>query len=166
MLEKEIEGINKESSIKGILRLGRMKHKANNPDSLGKLIQKFTFPALATLAVGGIAKETIIDPMITKYQTMKSFGMLKEKTPQLKGVSDTQLKDYFNVVKTFSPKAASDPLVAGALVNKMVQFGGIDHKLVQDIANIQSGMSPRAGVTETAIAAAAKALGSIGGSGI
>ena len=32
-----------------------------------------------------------------------------------------------------------DPLVAGALVNKIKQFGGVDHKLVQDLASIQKG---------------------------
>ena len=60
-----------------------------------------------------------------------------KKIPQLSEYPEDEVKDFYSVVKTFSPKAASNPLVAGALLNKMLQFGGVDHKLVQDIANIE-----------------------------
>jgi hypothetical protein len=67
----------------------------------------------------------------------ESLKMLKEKTPQLKQYDDDQIKDYFEVVRTFSPKSSSNPLVAGSLVNKMLEYGGVDHKLIQDISNIK-----------------------------
>jgi hypothetical protein len=52
-----------------------------------------------------------------------------------------KIRDYFNIVRTYSPNAATNPLVAGALVNKINEFGGIDHKLVIDMINLQSGKS-------------------------
>lgn len=73
-------------------------------------------------------------------QTIKSktaYDTMLKKLPQLNDYPQDEVRDFYSVVKTFSPKAASNPLVAGALVNKMLQFGGVDHKLVQDIANIE-----------------------------
>ena len=52
------------------------------------------------------------------------------------------------------------PLVAGALVNKMHQFGGVDHKLVQDLAHIQSSASKDSTVG-TAVTSLAKNIASI-----
>ena len=66
-----------------------------------------------------------------------AYDTMLQKLPQLNEYPENEVKDFYSVVKTFSPKAASNPLVAGALVNKMLQFGGVDHKLVQDIANIE-----------------------------
>ena len=66
-----------------------------------------------------------------------AYDTMLQKLPQLNEHPENEVKDFYSVVKTFSPKAASNPLVAGALVNKMLQFGGVDHKLVQDIANIE-----------------------------
>jgi hypothetical protein len=82
----------------------------------------------------------LLAPISEKMKTTSSFNLLMDKNPVLEGKDPQQIKDYFNVIETFSPKAASNPLVAGALVNKMMEFGGIDHKLVQDLASIQSGL--------------------------
>ena len=79
--------------------------------------------------LAGKAKE-VVDSQ-TAYNTMM------KKIPQLTEYPENEVKDFYGVVKTFSPRAASNPLVAGALVNKMLQFGGVDHKLVQDIANLE-----------------------------
>ena len=70
-------------------------------------------------------------------QARTAYDTMMTKMPDLKEYPENEVKDFYSVVKTFSPKAASNPLVAGALVNKMLQFGGVDHKLVQDIANIE-----------------------------
>ena len=67
-----------------------------------------------------------------------SMKTMINKVPALKEADVETVKDYFDVVRTFSPRSASNPLVAGALVNKMIQFGGVDHKLVQDIASMEA----------------------------
>ena len=81
-----------------------------------------------------------------------------EKTPSLKEYPEERIRDFYEVVKTFSPKAASNPLVAGALVNKMVQFGGVDHKLVQDLANIEG---PHKSILDDMAIATVKSLSGI-----
>lgn len=86
-------------------------------------------------AVGG---KELYDTVAQKAKIKSSFERLKEKQPLLKQYPDKTLKDHFDVVKTFSPRAASNPLVASALVHKMLEYGGVDHKLVQDIAAIEA----------------------------
>lgn len=119
------------------------------------------FNALKVIAIGGAAgvagKELAIDPFLDKRKINKSFEAMSSKVPQLQGKDPEQVKDYFNVVRTFSPKAASNPLVAGALVNKMMEFGGVDHKLVQDIAAIQAGVSSP-GIARTGLEGAVKTI--------
>jgi hypothetical protein len=90
---------------------------------------------LGTIAVGvGSQLAEKINRMI---QQSSAYSDMMKKVPILTEYPEEDVKDYYNVVKTFSPKAASNPLVAGALVNKMIQFGGVDHKLVQDLASLE-----------------------------
>jgi len=133
--------------------------------SLGKkipptkaIVNKFLVP-LALIGTGVAAtKEIIIDPLIESNKINRSFAAMTEKVPQLAEQDQNQIKDYFNVIKTFSPKSASNPLVAGALVNKMMQFGGVDHKLVQDLSAIQAGL-PAPRTAPTVVESVAKAVG-------
>jgi len=113
---------------------------------------------VAGLAAAGIAgKEIIYNPIAEKVRTNNAFNTMSLKVPQLQGKDKKEIKEYFNVVKTFSPTAASNPLVAGALVNKMMEFGGVDHKLVQDIAAIEKGLE-RPSIVQSATESAAKTL--------
>lgn len=109
-----------------------------------------------------ITKETIIDPAVRASRIKKSLSSLIEKNPQLEEKDEEKIKDYFNIIKTFSPKSASNPLVAGALINKMMEFGGVDHKIVQDLASIESGFV-RPTVGQAAAEGAAKAFVSFPG---
>jgi hypothetical protein len=104
-------------------------------EAVGALFAGASKPLINTimaLGIGAAAKEMIVDPILSSMRIQDSYNNMRSVTPQLAGKTDKEIVDYFNVVKTFSPKAASNPLVAGALVNKMLEFGGVDHKLVQD----------------------------------
>lgn len=91
----------------------------------------------------------------------KSFEAMPSKVPQLMDKNPQEIRDYFDVIKMFSPKAASNPLVAGALVNKMMEFGGVDHKLVQDISSLESGGISKLPIVDRIIeSAVGSALGS------
>lgn len=114
-------------------------------------------PVAGTAAAGLFGKELIVDPLIRRSKIKKSFNSMIKSVPQLEEKDQKQMKEYFNVVKTFSPKAASNPLVAGALVNKMMEFGGVDHKLVQDIASIEKGLE-RPSIIQSSAEAAAKTM--------
>jgi len=122
-----------------------------------KRIGTLGLPIAATAAAGLAAKELFYDPMKEKSEMNKSFKQLIEKTPALEGEDSEKIRDYFDVVKSFAPHAAANPLVAGALVNKMIQFGGVDHKLVQDMTSIQQGHAQE-GMIPLIMAGAAKAL--------
>lgn len=120
-------------------------------------LKNILWPIAAFGATGIALKETLIDPITLNNKIKNSYEQMEQKVPQLAEKDQDQIKDYFEVVKTFSPKAASNPLVAGALVNKMMEFGGVDHKLVQDLASIQAG-SGRPSVVESVMQSAAKSL--------
>jgi len=144
----------KKEALKGNKWLRRIaKAKA-----IGKMMVGIGKPTLIAGAAGVVGKEIIADPIIESRKINKSFDLMQEKVPQLAEKNKDDLKDYFEVVKTFSPKAASNPLVAGALVNKMIEFGGVDHKLVQDIAAIEMGLA-RPSVIRTGLESAAKGVG-------
>ena len=112
--------------------------KPNIGETIGQNIHKL-WPAPVAIASLFALKEGIVDPLVQSHQIQKSYEQLSEKVPQLAEVDQKTIRDYFDVIKTYSPQSAANPLVAGALVNKMMEFGGVDHKLVQDIINIQSG---------------------------
>jgi len=115
--------------------------KEASAKDIANAIRNIVFPIAAIGATGVVGKELVYDPIKKSKEINKSFKMITKKVPQLEEKNKKDIEDYFNVVKTFSPKAASNPLVAGALVNKMIEFGGVDHKLVQDISAIEQGLS-------------------------
>lgn len=121
---------------------------------------------IATYVGGGILAASLLQqllkPLAEKVKANISYNQLIDKNPVLAEKDPQLIKDYFGVINTFSPKAASNPLVAGALVNKMMEFGGVDHKLVQDIAAIQAGIESRDIIRDVA-GAASKALIAGGG---
>ena len=143
-----------QSEYKALESSGSFEKNAN-AKIIADAIRNIAFPLAAAGAIGLVGKELIYDPIKKSSDIKSSFEMMKQKTPQLMEKDDDDIKDYFNVIKTFSPKAASNPLVAGALVNKMMEFGGVDHKLVQDLAAIEAGMA-RPGIVQATAEAAAQ----------
>lgn len=93
--------------------------------------------ALGIAAIGGTLADELVRRARHGLAMRTAYDDMIKKNPMLSEYPKEEVEDYYSVIKTFSPKAAANPLVAGALVNKMIQFGGVDHKLVQDIANIQ-----------------------------
>jgi len=99
------------------------------------------YAILGSMALGGVsaAKANLFDPLAESTKMKNSYQLLQTKVPTLAGVDQNTLKDYFEVVKTYSPRAAANPLVAGSLIQKMNEFNGmIDHKIVQDLVDIES----------------------------
>jgi len=121
------------------------------------IAKQWLLPVGLTGAVAIAGKESIVDPLVNVMKTNESFKDMQEKVPQLKDKDQEKIKDYFDVIKTFSPKSASNPLVAGALVNKMMEFGGVDHKLIQDLSSIESGLA-RPSIAQVATESAAKSV--------
>jgi len=112
----------------------------------GPAIQKY-FGIPVAIASAIAAKDLIYNPIAEKVKINNAFKQMQDKVPQLQGQDPEKIKDYFNVVRTFSPKSATNPLVAGALVNKMMEFNGVDHKLVQDLTSIQQNVHDKNSIT-------------------
>lgn len=106
-------------------------------DVLGKNLKNW-WMIPTTIGAAVVGKEAIVDPIVQEARSASTFQQMSKYTPQLEDADQDKIRDYFKVVKTYSPHSAANPLVAGALVNKMMEFGGVDHKLVQDMVNIQS----------------------------
>ena len=110
----------------------------------GDPIKNTTLEILQGLALGALGVKLATElggGAISKVKSFNDYDDMMKKNPMLSDYDKKDTKDYFGVVKTFSPKSASSPLVAGALVNKMIQFGGVDHKIVQDLVNIESNVN-------------------------
>lgn len=116
------------------------KNKGISDTLKGSLRDLWVVPA--TVGTALVAKEGVIDPLIQQHKVQKSFEQVSKQFPDLEKEDQAKIKDYFDVIKTYSPYAAANPLVAGALVNKMMEWQGVDHKLVQDLVNIQGGKQP------------------------
>lgn len=108
--------------------------------SFGKTIFDIakTIATGGAVATGGVLAGVELDKYLkSKRDVENAYNTMQEKVPALTEYPQDKIKDYFDVIKTFSPKTASNPLVAGALVQKMLEFGGVDHKLVQDLARME-----------------------------
>ena len=117
------------------------------------IIKTVTAPALligGTTLMGG----AVLAPAIERSKQKKAYkNMVTER-----GLEDNkETQDYFNVVRTFSPLAATNPIVAATMVNRMKEFGGVDPNMVAAMTNIKS-QENKAGP-----ALAVAAAGAIGG---
>ena len=136
-----------------------LKEAAFSLKQVGSFAKDMAMPiAVAGMGIGAL--QQLFAPAINKAKAMMAYNQMTEKYPELKEKDPDKVKDYFRVIESFSPKAATNPLVAGALVNKMLEFGGVDHKLVQDIANIQGALPMTTGLQDLSSAAAKSVLSS------
>lgn len=103
---------------------------------LGGVLRGMAMPIIAgSMAVGTVAP--IVGGVRKSKQINASRANLKNFNPQLEDVDENTINNYFDVIRTFSPSAASNPIVAGNIVNKMVEFGGVDHNLVKSLVDIE-----------------------------
>jgi len=124
--------------------VGMFTRKAQGKGLTDKLSKSNTLDILQGLALGALGVKLTTElggAAISKVKSFNDYDDMMKKNPMLSEYDKKDTKDYFGVVKTFSPKSASSPLVAGALVNKMIQFGGVDHKIVQDLVSIESNIN-------------------------
>lgn len=101
------------------------------------MAQKVLITALAGSAVAtGINKA--YDVVKLKTDQSNAYKKMFDKVPQLKDYDKATVDDYYDVVKSFAPHMASNPYVAGSIVNKMILNEGVDHRLVGEISEISS----------------------------
>ena len=135
-------GVDKSLDI--ISKIRRMATPAAKPSLQKRIVEsakEYALPAALVLGAGATAKNFIVDPIVDSAKSEIAFKQMPSAVPQLENKDTDEMRRYFNVIKTFSPKSATNPLVAGALVNKMMEFGGVDHKLIQDLSTMQKNIN-------------------------
>jgi len=118
--------------------------------------QKVLITALAGSAVAtGINKA--YDVVKLKTDQNNAYKKMFDKVPQLKDYDKATVDDYYGVVKSFAPHMASNPYVAGSIVNKMILNEGVDHRLVGEISEISSKTKqPKIDMSNAVLAASLK----------
>ena len=129
---ENLEGDNAKAFTEALAK-GEQKTFLNKIFSAAKPVALGGATAIGSAAAG----KELIDYFKQKSDIANSYNSLQDRMPMLSEYPEDKIRDYFEVVKTYSPKSAANPLVAGALVHKMLEFGGVDHKLVQDISKIE-----------------------------
>lgn len=111
--------------------------------------------AMGVSAAAGVGEKVVGAIKLNKDQKNAYTNMFK-KVPQLREYSKQDVDDYYGVVKQYAPEMAANPLVAGNLVNKMIQFGGVDSALIGELTkatkNLASGPSGAGEHFQTGIA--------------
>jgi hypothetical protein len=110
-------------------------------EGFGKFISKHKLLTLgagaAALGAGDVIKEVVIDPAKLKADQVNAYNNMEKKVTSLQGISPEKKKDYFKVISMYAPSLSRNPYVAGNLINKFNEYGGPDHKIVQDIIKME-----------------------------
>jgi hypothetical protein len=74
-----------------------------------------------------------------KNQVGKAVGYQKmlEGSPELQQMPSMQVKNMFDVLHSFAPDIASQPVAAAGIVSNMAQYDTVDHKTIQDLITMQ-----------------------------
>jgi len=116
-------------------------------EGIGKFISKHKILTLGAgafaIGAGDVVKEVIIDPAKLKVEQINAFKKMEEKVPSLKGIDPEKKREYFKIISLYSPSLSRNPYVAGNLVNKFNEYGGPDHKIVQDIIKMEKDFEGR-----------------------
>jgi hypothetical protein len=67
----------------------------------------------------------------------KSRDDMDKYYPQLKEYNQKDVNLYFDSLKSIAPQTASSPALAGAFVQRALEAGGVDAKMMGDIINVE-----------------------------
>ncbi len=132
-----------------------MKHMGAPPK--GRLIERLIDnPAgvALPLAVGGAAVTaggmgagylghhalTGADALVQALMKGRRFDKMLTVNPELGGYDESSLQLAFNTLHKFNPEMASDPLVSGTFVRRVMDAQGIDTKTIGDISKARGGV--------------------------
>lgn len=75
----------------------------------------------------------------------RSYNQMLDLYPELKRENPEQVKLYFDTIRSSAPGLARQPLVAGSVVKRLVNFGGFDHAVYKDLLSAQSVINGNSG---------------------
>lgn len=74
-------------------------------------------------------------------QIQKSFQTMLQRYPELQRENPTRVKQLFETISNAAPDVAKDPMVAGSLIKRMLNYDGIDHATYMELVATQEKMT-------------------------
>lgn len=71
--------------------------------------------------------------------------VIVRERPSLQSVDKELLTRYYGVMNRVAPTIAGDSIVAGSLLERIVNYGGIDHSLMKDLADSERALKESRG---------------------
>lgn len=96
----------------------------------------------AAMVGAGITAASLIDRMTTKpvIVTDQQLDLVLKTKPNLQGLDREQLRKYYSIILRAAPTVSREPMVAGALLERIVNYGGVDHSLMKELAESEIAM--------------------------
>ena len=82
---------------------------------------------------------------VERHQTGSSYNQMLELYPQLKREDAQRVKLYFDTIQQSAPGIARQPLVAGSVVSRLLNYDGFDHQTYKDLLSAQSVINGNSG---------------------
>lgn len=108
---------------------GKLKDPAAKLESADFL--RMSLPLLGITGTVAAGKE-VAEKVQQGRQIGKSFDRIMED-PEIQSAERGKPEELFNTLKQYAPSIAKDPLISASFVKGMLQFGTVDHSVVQDL---------------------------------
>lgn len=96
----------------------------------------------AAMVGAGLTAISLIDKMTSKAPmvTDQQLDLVLKNRPNLQGLDREKLKEYYTIILRAAPTVSREPMVAGALLERIVNYGGVDHSLMKELAEAEIAM--------------------------
>lgn len=87
------------------------------------------------LMTGGMAA---VGAAVDHVKLNSSYQKMLQLYPELQRENPERVKLYFDSIANSSPSVAQQPLVAGSLIKRLINYDGFDHTVHKDLVSAQS----------------------------
>ena len=103
----------------------------------GQLLTPFAVGGLAT--AGGVGVASALEALTSRIPRVNEdkLNLIIQQRPMLQSISKDRLMKYYAVINSAAPTVINDPMVAGSILERVVNFGGIDHTLMKELADAE-----------------------------
>ena len=92
------------------------------------------------LVAGAMGINAMGSALSDSYKLNSSFQKMLQIYPELQRENPDRVKLYFDSIANSSPSVAQQPLVAGSLIKRLVNYDGFDHTVYKDLVSTQSAL--------------------------
>jgi hypothetical protein len=113
------------------------------PSDVGHFIPQSGAGLLKPLAMLGAAGlgVSLAGQAWSNTQVQRSFQTMLQRYPELQRENPTRVKQLFETISRAAPDVAQDPMVAGSLIKRMLNYDGIDHATYMELVSTQEKMT-------------------------